>query len=265
MKLELYQVDAFASEVFGGNPAAVSIHHSWLPDSLMQWIAAENNLSETAFVVPLGGTFGIRWFTPAMEVDLCGHATLAAAHVLFKHYGTRGNRIEFESSRSGSLAVEQHGEVLTLDFPADHIEEVEIPELLVKAMNKHPLAAFRGRSDYLLIYASQEEIASIQPEMGLLRELGARGVIVTARGEKDDMVSRFFAPGAGIDEDPVTGSAHTTLAVYWSKVLGKNSLNARQISKRGGELRCDVRGRRVLISGRAVTYLKGEIEVPVWD
>ncbi|MGW8314368.1 MAG: PhzF family phenazine biosynthesis protein [Bacteroidales bacterium] len=265
MKLEIYQVDAFASEVFRGNPAAVCMLPGWMPDGLMQQIASENNLSETAFVVPAERKFGIRWFTPVMEVDLCGHATLASAHVLFFHHGISGKRIEFDSPRSGLLAVEREGEMLTLDFPADHIEEVEHPDVWRRAMGTTPLQVFRGRSDYLLLYDGQEVIAEMKPDLGTLKELGGRGVIITARGSGTDFVSRFFAPGAGIDEDPVTGSAHTTLAVYWSKVLEKSTMSARQLSERGGELRCEVRGDRVRISGRAVTYLTGEIEVPVWD
>lgn len=265
MKLEIYQVDAFASEVFRGNPAAVCIHAEWLPDGPMQQIAEENNLSETAFVVPAGDKFEIRWFTPLMEVELCGHATLAAAHVLFKHHGIPGNRIEFVSPLSGHLAAEREGEILTLDFPADQLMEVRLPESLANAFKAVPLKVFKGKSDYMLLFSSQKAVIEMTPDLALLKDLGSRGVIITARGEVDDFVSRYFAPGAGIDEDPVTGSAHTTLTAYWSKELGKDILKARQLSKRGGELWCQMAGDRVRISGRAITYLKGEIEVRVWD
>lgn len=265
MKLELYQVDAFASEVFRGNPAAVCVHTEWLPDGLMQQIAEENNLSETAFVVPSGDTFEIRWFTPLMEVELCGHATLASAHVLFNHHKVPGNRIEFISLHSGQLAVERKGEMLTLDFPADQIVEVSLPESLENAFQAEPLRVFMGRSDYLVLFDHQNAVIEMEPDLALLKALGSRGVIVTARGEDADFISRFFAPGAGIDEDPVTGSAHTTLTAFWSKELGMDMLKARQLSKRGGELRCQKVGERVHISGRAITYLKGNIEVPVWD
>jgi PhzF family phenazine biosynthesis protein len=261
MKLKIYQVDAFTSKVFGGNPAAVCILSAWLDDALMQRIANENNLSETAFAVPVDERYQIRWFTPQVEVDLCGHATLATAHILFEYYDHPGDRVEFDSVHSGKLAVEKSGGMLTLDFPADNVEETDVPEIAVNALHRSPLKAYKGKTDYMFVYASQSEIENLKPDFGLLAQLDNRGVIVTAMGLEVDFVSRFFAPQTGINEDPVTGSAHTTLTPYWSRVRGKKKLTARQISARGGDLVCENRGDRVRISGEAVTYLVGEIEV----
>ncbi len=260
MTLKIFQVDAFTSRVFSGNPAAVCILDVWLGDNLMQAIANENNFSETAFAVPVGDRYEIRWFTPEMEVELCGHATLATGHVLFNHLGHPTNRIEFDSVHSGRLSVEKHGDLLTLDFPADTMEEMVVPEIIVTALERPPLKAFKGKTDFMFVYASQAEIESMQPDFGLLGQMGGRGIIVTAMGNDVNFVSRFFAPRAGINEDPVTGSAHTTLTPYWSRVLGKEKLTAQQLSARGGELICELRGDRVLISGGAVTYLEGEIK-----
>ena len=261
MYIKMFQVDAFASEVFKGNPAAVCLLDQWIDDRLMQQIAGENNLSETAFIVGAGTHYEIRWFTPVAEVDLCGHATLAAAHVLFTLGFVRGDRIEFRSPHSGFLPVERKGEELVLDFPLDTLKEVTPPHGIVEALKRPPLKAIQGRSDYMFIYASQSEIEQMKPDFEALKKLGGRGVIVTSLGNRVHFVSRFFAPGVGINEDPVTGSAHTTLAAYWSKVLDKRKLRARQLSKRGGEVSCEVKGDRVRISGRAITYLTGEIEV----
>jgi PhzF family phenazine biosynthesis protein len=261
MRTKIYQVDAFTSRLFGGNPAAVCILGQWLDDSLMQSIAAENNLSETAFVVQHGDGYGIRWFTPESEVDLCGHATLASAHVLFEHHAFPGNKIIFQSVNSGMLAVMKDNGSLTLDFPADSIEMVKAPQELVGAIGREPVEIYRGRSDYLLIFKEQGDIEAISPDYGLLAGLDLRGIIVSAPGNDTDFVSRFFAPRMGINEDPVTGSAHTTLAPYWAERLGKNSLTARQLSARKGELKCRLLGDRVYITGEAVTYLVGEIEV----
>jgi len=260
MKRKLYQVDAFASEIFKGNPAAVCICDQWPDPKLMQQVANENNLSETAFAVLAGECYEIRWFTPEMEVELCGHATLATAHVLFHHEGFQGDRICFDTVHSGRLSVGRKGDLLTLDFPADSLEEMVVPELIVTALQKPPLKAFRGKTDFLFVYASQAEIENMDPDFGLLAQVGGRGVIVTALGNEVDFVSRFFAPQTGIDEDPVTGSAHTALTPYWSKVLGKKELTARQLSARGGELICEDKGDRVDISGHAVTYLIGEVD-----
>jgi len=259
MKRTIYQVDAFSREVFKGNPAAVCILDKWPADELMQQIANENNLSETAFAVPAGDCFEIRWFTPEMEVELCGHATLATAHVLFTHLNHPGDQICFDSIHSGKLNVTRDGERLTLDFPADRMEEMVVPELIVTALMTPPLKAFRGNTDFLFVFASESEIESMEPDFGLLAQVGGRGVIVTAPGNEVDFVSRFFAPQAGINEDPVTGSAHTSLTPYWAKVLGKKRLTARQLSARGGELICEDKGERVEISGHAVTYMKGEL------
>ena len=257
----LYQIDAFTDKTFKGNPAAVCILENWPSDELMQDIAAENNLSETAFVVKKENKFEIRWFTPAIEVALCGHATLASAHVLFLYYHHPGSELHFYSPHSGDLFVSKKDDLLTLDFPVDPIQAVEPPKELLGAFKKTPLEVYQGKTDYLLIFDSQKDIVACDPDMNLLKESKARGVIVSAPGKKADFVSRFFAPGSGVDEDPVTGSAHTTLTPYWSEKLGKKRMKARQLSKRGGKLICELNRDRVLISGKAVTYLKGEIEV----
>ncbi|TPE41063.1 PhzF family phenazine biosynthesis protein [Pontibacter mangrovi] len=261
MKIQLYQVDAFTDKVFGGNPAAVCLLENWLDNDVLQKIAAENNLAETAFVVPKGEAYEITWFTPTVEVDLCGHATLAAAYVLFTYSGHASELIRFHSRRSGILTVEKNGEALTMDFPADELTFAETPDALVTALGKAPLEAYKGKTDYLLLYASQAEVEGFQPDIALLNTVPARGVIVSAPGDTVDFVSRFFCPQVGIPEDPVTGSAHTTLTPYWSKRLGKKVLQARQLSKRQGALQCEFLGDRVKITGKAVTYLKGEIEV----
>ncbi|MEA3461534.1 MAG: PhzF family phenazine biosynthesis protein [Bacteroidota bacterium] len=259
MKRTIYQVDAFTQEVFKGNPAAVCILDQWPGEELMQGIANENNLSETAFAVPVGECFEIRWFTPEMEVELCGHATLATAHVLFNHLDHQEEWICFESIHSGRLTVKRSGELLTLDFPVDRMEEMVVPELIVTALMKPPLKAFRGKTDFMFVFASESEIEDMDPDFGLLAQVGGRGVIVTAPGDDVDFVSRFFAPQTGINEDPVTGSAQTSLTPYWSRVLGKKRLTARQLSSRGGELICEDKGERIEISGHAVTYMIGEI------
>jgi PhzF family phenazine biosynthesis protein len=257
----LYQIDAFTDKTFKGNPAAVCVMENWPADELMQNIAAENNLSETAFVVKNQDRFEIRWFTPTLEVALCGHATLASAHVLFLYYHVPGSQLHFHSQHSGDLYVSKKDDRLTLDFPVDPIEPVEPPAELLEAFKKKPLEVYQGKTDYLLIYESQKDIEGCDPDITLLKKSKARGIIVSAPGKKAHFVSRFFAPGSGVDEDPVTGSAHTTLTPYWSEKLGKKKMKARQLSKRGGKLICELKGDRVLISGRAVTYLKGEIEV----
>ena len=261
MKRIIYQVDAFTREVYKGNPAVVCILDQWLDEDRMQRIANENNLSETAFAVPVGECYEIRWFTPETEVELCGHATLATAHVLFKHMDYRGDWICFESIHSGRLTVKRSGKMLTLDFPVDLMEEMVVPELIVTALQKPPLKAFRGKTDFMFVFASQDEIENMEPDFGLLAQVGGRGVIVTSPGNDVDFVSRFFAPQSGINEDPVTGSSHTALTPYWSRVLGKKRLTARQLSPRGGELICEDKGERVEISGHAVTYMKGKIRI----
>lgn len=262
MKQKIYQIDAFTDSVFGGNPAAVCILKSWLSDSLMQQIAAENNLAETAFAVPNESAYELRWFTPELEVDLCGHATLATAFVIFNYYNHKENTIRFISPRSGALVVVKNEDTsMTMDFPTDDLQPVSSQPKINEAIGKIPLETFKGKTDYLLIYKSQQEIETIHPNFHLLNDLDCRGVIVSAPGTQVDFVSRFFAPQCGIPEDPVTGSAHTTLTPYWSKHLGKNQLTAKQLSQRGGELHCEYLGERVKISGRAVCYLVGEIKV----
>jgi len=260
MRLQIFQVDAFASSLFKGNPAAVVPLKQWVTDELMQQIALENNLSETAFFIPEGEYFHIRWFTPKAEVNLCGHATLATAHILFNELNFQGEQIEFKS-KSGILSVKKVGDKLQLDFPADFAQPVEPIPVFAEAFGSHPLATFKGRTDYLLLFDSEETIQEFQPDISLLLATNARGIIVTAKGTTVDFVSRFFAPAVGVNEDPVTGSAHTTLIPFWSKRLNKTEMTALQLSARGGQLWCTLSGDRVLIAGKAVTYLRGEIEV----
>jgi len=257
----MFQIDAFTDRVFHGNPASVCPLDSWLPDGVMQQIAMENNQAETAFFVPQGGGFAIRWFTPTVEVDLCGHATLAAAFVIFEYEGFRGAAIEF-ASRSGPLRARRQRERITLDFPADPPVRAAAPKDLVPALGIAPEEIYKGRSDYMLVYGRSGEIERLQPDMGRLAAVEARGVIVTAPGEGPDFVSRFFAPQSGIPEDPVTGSAHTTLVPYWGARLGKSELEAEQLSRRHGWLRCRLAGDRVEISGQARPYMSGQIELP---
>lgn len=261
MKIKLFQVDAFTDQLFGGNPAAVCLLDAWLDKETMQHIAAENNLAETAFVVQANQPFEIRWFTPTIEVDLCGHATLAAAHVFFRHLNYNQTVIHFHSHLSGRLSVENDGPNLKLDFPADQIEELELPQTLREAFDISPRACYKGKTDYVLLFDSQKEIEQLRPNLKLIAAAGGRGVIVTAPGKKSDFVSRFFAPQSGIDEDPVTGSSHTSLTPFWSARLGKRKLTARQLSKRRGKLMCENLGDRVKISGKAITYLVGEIDI----
>ena len=260
MKLRIFQVDAFTDHLFHGNPAAVCPLETWLSDELMQQIAMENNLAETAFFVKRGDRFEIRWFTPKVEVDLCGHATLATAFVIFEFEGFRRPVIEFDS-RSGPLQAARDQDFITLDFPSDPPVEVPAPEGLSAALRSKPAGVYRGKSDYMLTYAGTSEIESLKPDMRLLSEISCRGVIVTAPGVESDFVSRFFAPQSGIDEDPVTGSAHTTLVPYWAARLGRNELTAQQLSARRGWLRCRLAGDRVKISGQARAYMSGEISL----
>ncbi|MFH1297461.1 MAG: PhzF family phenazine biosynthesis protein [Bacteroidota bacterium] len=260
MTFPIFQVDAFTDHLFGGNPAAVVPLENWLPDQVMQNISAENNLAETAFFVKEPSGFHIRWFTPLAEVDLCGHATLATAHVLFHHLDFAGDLLEFQS-KSGILRVRRDGDLLTLDFPIDTMKKVSPPDDLAEAIGRKPLLAFKGKTDYMLVYASQQEIEKMKPNQHKLMETEARGVIITAPGDAVDFVSRFFAPQVGVPEDHVTGSAHTSLTPYWSKRLNKQVHNAMQLSKRKGHLRLTMKDGRVEISGKAVTYLKGEIYI----
>lgn len=261
MELKIYQVDAFSKEAFSGNPAAVCPLKTWLEDDLLQKIAAENNLSETAFYISNNDHYELRWFTPTTEVDLCGHATLATAHVLFENEGHKGDIIRFHSPRSGDLQVQKLGNQLSLNFPADPVTAIAVSKDIQQAFSIPPAGAFRGKTDIMLVYHSEEDIKNLVADIPAVNLLDARGVIVTARGNQVDFVSRFFAPQAGVDEDPVTGSAHTTLTPYWSSVLDKKQLVARQISARKGYLHCEDRGERVIISGEARLYLEGKIYI----
>ena len=259
MNIPIYQVDAFTNRLFGGNPAAVVLLDDWLPDAVLQAIAAENNLAETAFVIPRPDVVPLRWFTPAVEVDLCGHATLATAHVLFRHRTPSAERLCFDT-RSGKLVVTRIGETLSMDFPSRPGRPVMIGDDLVAALGARPREVHLAR-DLLAVFDTEAEVRAIRPDFAAMAALDAFAVIVSAPGDECDFVSRFFAPAAGIPEDPVTGSAHCTLIPYWAERLGKTELAARQISARGGELACRLNGDRVLIAGRAVEYLRGEISV----
>jgi PhzF family phenazine biosynthesis protein len=260
MKLDIYQVDAFANGVFKGNPAAICPLESWLDVELMQRIALENNLSETAFFVKNADVYEIRWFTPTFEIDLCGHATLASAFVIFEILKAEENLVRFHSHKSGELIVEKNGDRLTLDFPSRPVSKCDAPEGLIEAIGKEPKEIFKAR-DYFLVYENEREVADIKPDFTQLLKIDAHGFIVTAKGDDADFVSRFFAPEVGVFEDPVTGSAHCNLIPYWSEKLGKKELFAKQISARGGELFCELRSARVKIGGNAVLYLKGEIYI----
>lgn len=259
MKIHIYQVDAFTNSLFKGNPAAVCPLQSWLPERQMQAIAAENNLSETAFFVKVNEEYELRWFTPTVEVDLCGHATLATAHVLYEHMGFVGKEVRFQT-KSGLLTVQKSGKHLVMNFPADFMSQVDAPSVLFQALGARSEEVFKS-DDYMVVLESEECVAKLAPNFGLLAEVDARGIIVTAPGEKTDFVSRFFAPQSGIDEDPVTGSAHTKMTPYWSKRLDKQVLTARQISSRGGDLVCELKEDRVEIKGQAVSFMKGEINL----
>ena len=257
--MKIFQVDAFAETVFSGNPAAVVPLDQWLDDATMQNIAMENNLAETAFVVRAGDGFHIRWFTPTIEVELCGHATLATAHVLFNHLGLTGDGIPFFSHKSGPLNVYRQGELLILDFPSDSIERVIATDAMMSAFDLKPREIYKGKTDLMYVFETEEDVAKIVPDLRAIAALPVRGVMITAPGSQVDFVSRFFGPQSGIDEDPVTGSAHTTMIPYWSKRLNKDALSAIQLSKRKGLLACKYLGERVLISGKARTYMVGEI------
>jgi predicted PhzF superfamily epimerase YddE/YHI9 len=258
MKIPIYQVDAFSNQLFKGNPAAVCPLTEWLPDELMQNIAQENNLAETAFIVPSLAGYEIRWFTPTVEVDLCGHATLASAHVVFHELGHEGEKIEFLSHRSGPLTVTKIGSELVLDFPCDTISQIDVEPIHSSGLSKAPRAVYKGKTDYLFVYDAEADIKALQPDFQALKIHPVRGIIVTAPGEKVDFVSRFFGR---VNEDSVTGSAHTTLTPYWSSVLGKTTLSASQLSQRTGSLTCTLKGDRVEIAGESVLYLRGEINV----
>jgi predicted PhzF superfamily epimerase YddE/YHI9 len=257
MEIPIYQVDAFSSAVFGGNPTAVCPLEEWLPDETLQAIAAENNLSETAYFVRTGERYALRWFTPGCEVDLCGHATLASAYVLFHELDARGDTLRFDT-KSGDLAVRRDGERLAMNFPSRPPGRVEVDPGLREAMGGEPVEILAAR-DYLLVYRSEAEVRRLTPHMDALARINRFAFIATARGEDCDFVSRFFAPAKGIPEDPVTGSAHCTLIPYWAAKLGKTTLEARQVSRRGGELFCRLAEDRVEIGGSARLFLRGRI------
>lgn len=259
MPQKIYQVDAFTDKVFSGNPAAVCPLTKWESDELLQKIAMENNLAETAFYVKQGNEYEIRWFTPTVEVDLCGHATLAAAFVLFNYENHTTNEIQFNSPRSGILMVKRDGDYLTLNFPTDVFNQIAITEELTNGFDIKPIEALKGKTDYVLVFENESQIINIKPNFNSIAKLKGRGVIITAKGNEVDFVSRFFAPQSGINEDPVTGSAHTTLTPYWSKRLNKTELTAIQLSERKGYLKCKYLNERVEISGQAKLYLIGEI------
>lgn len=259
MRIPLYQIDAFADRVFAGNPAAVCPLERWPDDALLQSIAAENNLPETGFFIPTEETPRLRWFTPLAEVDLCGHATLAAAFVLFERLHPGREAVTFQS-RSGPLTVTRSGDLLSLDFPALPLSDPLPISEFAAALQASPVEV-RGGMDLLAIFNSEAEVRALQPDLERLKGLDCRGVIATAPGDEVDFVSRFFAPAVGIPEDPVTGSAHCALTPYWAERLGKTRLRARQLSPRGGELLCELQDERVRISGRAVLYLEGIIQL----
>lgn len=264
MKLNIYQIDAFAEKTFTGNPAAIVPLDCWLDDITMQSIAEENNLSETAFIVPTDKGYHIRWFTPYYEVDLCGHATLAAAYVVIEFLQETRNPICFDS-KSGDLFVSHEIDtnnkiMFTLDFPRSEYTEIETPQALINGLGKTPIKTYAA-ADYLAIFSNEEDILQLAPNFTQLQELDRRGVIASAPGKNVDFVSRFFAPNAGINEDPVTGSAHCLLTPYWANRLDQAQLTAKQCSARGGALTCTLQGNRVLISGHATLYLEGEITI----
>jgi PhzF family phenazine biosynthesis protein len=260
LKIPYYRLHSFTSDQFTGNPAGVCILDHWLSDQLMQKIAFENNLSETAFIVGEGDKFNIRWFTPAVEVDLCGHATLAAGYIIFEHTHYLKNEIEF-NSRSGILKVERKSDLFSLNFPIDKIQKVDLPEIIESAFKDKPDEVYRGSTDFLLIYSNEMIIRNCSPDFSILKSAEGRGIIVSSIGDHVDFVSRFFAPQSGINEDPVTGSSHTTLVPYWSKATGKNEFVAHQLSSRGGELICRNLGDRVQISGKVQLYMTGDIHI----
>jgi PhzF family phenazine biosynthesis protein len=260
-ELRLLQVDAFADTVFHGNPAAVCPLDAWLPDEVMQGIALENNLSETAFFVPEGDGYRLRWFTPRTEVDLCGHATLASAFVLFTVLDGAADPLRFET-RSGRLEVSRQGDLLVMDFPSTPPEPCpEPPAALIEALRVPPREVVFAADDYFAVYENEAAVRDLRPDFALIESLGSRGLAATAPGDDTDFVSRYFAPAVGINEDPVTGSIHTTLTPFWARRLGKERLHGRQISQRGGDLFLELRGDRVGIAGRAVLYLDGTIIV----
>lgn len=261
--MQIYQVDAFTGRLFAGNPAAVCPLSVWLDDSTMQNIALENNLSETAFLVPAGpGRFQLRWFTPTVEVELCGHATLASAFIVFSELHPELHEVRFDTRFRGELQVRRTEEpaLLEMDLPAAPVQPAEAPSALLEGLGVTPESVMAG-VDYMVVVADEQTVRNLAPDLGRLAAIEGRGVIVTAPGTDCDFVSRFFAPSYGVPEDPVTGSAHCTLTPYWSRRLGRKELHARQLSSRGGELWCSDRGERILLRGRAVTYMEGKLRL----
>lgn len=259
MKLFIYHIDAFADKAFEGNPAAVVPLTQWLPDETLQAIAEQNNLAETAFYIPSGSGFHIRWFTPTKEVKLCGHATLASAYVLFNIIGHSADVIEFQSL-SGPLRVSQNESLLTLDFPSQPPQICNIPDAVIKGLGRTPVACLRNE-DLIAVFERKEDVAEIAPDHHYIKQLDIRALIATAPSSDFDFVARVFAPRYGIPEDPVTGSAYTQLMPYWSERIGRTVLTAKQLSPRGGKLSCEIRGDRIHISGAARKYLEGTIEI----
>jgi PhzF family phenazine biosynthesis protein len=261
MRIPIYQLDAFADRLFAGNPAAVCPLPSWLSDERLQAIAAENNLSETAFLIPQGEDYALRWFTPAVEVDLCGHATLASAEVVFRFLRPELETVHFHTRQAGTLSVRRAGDRLLMDFPARPPRPVAPHPKLVRALGVSPREILAAR-DYFVVLDDAGAVRAVQPDFAMLKEVDRFAVIITAPGEGEaDFVSRFFAPSKGVDEDPATGSAHSTLIPYWAKRLGKTRLIGHQLSKRGAQIYCEARGDRVEIGGHTVLYLEGRITV----
>lgn len=260
MKLDLYQIDAFTDKVFGGNPAAVCILPEWLPDDILQNIATENNLSETAFLVEDTEAYQLKWFTPKAEIDLCGHATLASGYLVLDILKLRQNKVVFDSHTAGELIVTKDNNWLMMDFPARPPEPIEAPANL-KDIIKTDFVEVRASRDLFVVLESQKDVEQLEPDLNLLLDIEQLGLIVTAPASETsiDFVSRFFVPKLNIPEDPVTGSAHSNLIPYWAEKLGKKDLMAKQISQRGGTLKCAHNRNRVSIGGQAVLYLKGEI------
>ena len=260
--LPIYQIDAFTTELFKGNPAAVCPLEKWLPDELMQSIATENNLSETAFIVPRGNDFELRWFTPVSEIPLCGHATLACAYVLFECLGYNQSAVTFHSM-SGALMVKREGKKFVLDFPSEMPQQIESSERLQQALKINPVEVYAGKRKLMAVLKNESEVRNVAPDFRLIKELPNEGVIITAHGDEVDFVSRFFVPKMGIDEDPVTGSSHTLLTPFWGKQLNKTEMTALQVSSRGGALICRLKNDRVEMVGDAILYMKGELLLPL--
>jgi PhzF family phenazine biosynthesis protein len=260
MKITYYQVNAFTGDGFRGNPAGICLLDQWIDDKIMQLIARENNLAETAFVVKHSSDFEIRWFTPDVEVDLCGHATLASGFVLMNIVDKSLDIVSF-NSKSGMLSVTRKADKFAIDFPSDIFHSAPILPIYSEAFSRTPVFAFRGKTDYMLVFETEDEIRHMEPRIDLIEKIVARGIIVTAKGNSVDFVSRFFAPQSGIPEDPVTGSAHTTLTPFWAKKLDKEILSAWQLSERGGLLKCVNKGDRVVIEGKAELYISGTIHI----